>query len=79
MPTSPVNLLWLTDAHDLQGMPLQLDPNSWEPYCDVCSPQLVTIVENQNLVLNRLTFGEHLATGGVSGFRLNGYGPRRAC
>ena len=27
MPISPVNLLWLTDAHDLQGILLQLDPN----------------------------------------------------
>jgi hypothetical protein len=25
MPISPVNLLWLTDAHDLQGVLLQLD------------------------------------------------------
>jgi len=41
MPIFPVNLLWLTDAHDLQGILLQLDSNrNQEPYCDVFTPSL---------------------------------------
>jgi hypothetical protein len=62
MPISPVNLLWLTDAHDLQGIFPQLDRNK----CDAFSSQWVTTLENQDLVLNRLTFGEKVPTSAPS-------------
>jgi hypothetical protein len=59
MPISPVNLLWLTDAHDLQGILLQLDRiGTKNPCWDVFSLEVGTVFENKTLLLNRLTIGE---------------------
>jgi hypothetical protein len=59
MPISPVNLLWLTDAHDLQGILLQLDRIGTKNPCrDVFSLEVGTVFENKTLLLNRLTIGE---------------------